>query len=586
VLRRLTADDPRFRTVEFQPGLNILVARSTESSVDTDSRNGLGKSSLVELLHFLLGGQPKPDDLVRCAALRNWTFALELDWPSAPGGRLEVLRSGARPAALHMTQPGIPDLFDEYEVTLQHWQQMIERDLFGLPVDHPGLSGRMMLSFLIRRASNHGFNDPTRSFDRQRDVDATPNLAYLLGLDAGLAAKYKQLSERRTARADLKKASTEPGLFGAVVGTTGDLNGEISVARADIERLAADCASFNVVPRYEDLQGRADEINRSIRDMFNRDFADRRNMETLERAIAASVDPEVAYLPRVYEELGIILPDEVMVRFDQVREFHAAVVRNRRDYLQQDLTTTQAALSGRSAQREELGAELTTIMKQLGEGGALEGLQTLQSALAKRQADLEQLEKRLAVAQALTSTSNEIKAAEVELQRQVTADLTERRTQIDAANSLFLDLVRRMYGSAHTGYLSIQPTASSLKITPKIDSDDSTGINHISTFCFDFTLAILAHRGGRGPDFLVHDSHLFDGVDERQLKLALEAAVELTEREQMQYILTINEDDLDKASDLGFDPDPYIIEPHLTDADPAGGLFGFRFDREKQRTRG
>jgi hypothetical protein len=38
--------------------------------------------------------------------------------------------------------------------------------------------------------------------------------------------------------------------------------------------------------------------------------------------------------------------------------------------------------------------------------------------------------------------------------------------------------------------------------------------------CFDLTVAVLGHRGRRAPDFLVHDSHLFDGVDERQVARA------------------------------------------------------------------
>jgi uncharacterized protein YydD (DUF2326 family) len=347
----------------------------------------------------------------------------------------------------------------------------------------------------------------------------------------------------------------------------------------DIERLAEQAKAFKVVPRYEDLKARADEINRTIRDLLNRDFADRRNLDTLEAALAGSVDPEVKYLQRVYWDLGIVLPGEVEHRFEEVREFHSAVVRNRRIYLEQDLLTTRRALADRTAERERLGVELAATVKQLSEGGALEGLQTLQTALARREAELEQLQKRLKIAHSLQSSENEIKAAESELYRQARNDVDERGHQIDAANRLFLDLTRRMYGSSHKGYLSIEPTINSLKIIPKIDSDDSTGINHVSIFCFDLTLAILAHRGGRGPDFLVHDSHLFDGVDERQLKQALEAAAELTERERMQYILTINEDDLDKAADLGFDPEPYIIRPYLTDAAPEGGLFGFRFDR-------
>ena len=41
-------------------------------------------------------------------------------------------------------------------------------------------------------------------------------------------------------------------------------------------------------------------------------------------------------------------------------------------------------------------------------------------------------------------------------------------------------------------------------------------------FCFDLMLADLATRGGMGPGFLVHDSHLFDGVDERRVAKALQ----------------------------------------------------------------
>ncbi|MFF0387996.1 DUF2326 domain-containing protein [Kitasatospora sp. NPDC004615] len=93
------------------------------------------------------------------------------------------------------------------------------------------------------------------------------------------------------------------------------------------------------------------------------------------------------------------------------------------------------------------------------------------------------------------------------------------------------------------------------------------------------TLAVLAHRDGRAPDFLVHDSHLFDGVDERQLTRALEPAAEVMDRERMQYLVTINEDELAKAESCGFDAGPYVIEPRLTDRYDEGRLFGFRFDR-------
>jgi uncharacterized protein YydD (DUF2326 family) len=44
----------------------------------------------------------------------------------------------------------------------------------------------------------------------------------------------------------------------------------------------------------------------------------------------------------------------------------------------------------------------------------------------------------------------------------------------------------------------------------------------------------------------------------------------------MQYIVTLNTDTLSTAAQRGFNPEPHIRSPRLTD-DEEGGLFGFRF---------
>ncbi len=104
-------------------------------------------------------------------------------------------------------------------------------------------------------------------------------------------------------------------------------------------------------------------------------------------------------------------------------------------------------------------------------------------------------------------------------------------------------------------------------------------------FCFDLTLAVLAHRHGRGPDFLIHDSHLYDGVDERQIAKSPHppVAAQVTAEEGLQYIVTINTDSLGVAAQRGFDPEPYIRSPRLTDEHEAGDLVGFRFKTSTAR---
>jgi uncharacterized protein YydD (DUF2326 family) len=88
----------------------------------------------------------------------------------------------------------------------------------------------------------------------------------------------------------------------------------------------------------------------------------------------------------------------------------------------------------------------------------------------------------------------------------------------------------------------------------------------------------FGQRNGRGPDFLVHDGRIFDGVDQRQVASGLQLAAEVAEAEGLQYIVPINSDVLEKARDCDFDPTPYMLQPELNDGDAKGGLFGFRFD--------
>src|ERR1700722_1087682 len=96
MFRRLSSSLETFKTLEFREGLNILVADKTQSSSDTDTRNGAGKSSLTELLHFLLGGRVDKNSLTMKPQLVDYTFSLELDWPSTDDtGRLNVSRRGA-----------------------------------------------------------------------------------------------------------------------------------------------------------------------------------------------------------------------------------------------------------------------------------------------------------------------------------------------------------------------------------------------------------------------------------------------------------------------------------------------------------
>jgi len=76
----------------------------------------------------------------------------------------------------------------------------------------------------------------------------------------------------------------------------------------------------------------------------------------------------------------------------------------------------------------------------------------------------------------------------------------------------------------------------------------------------------------------VHDSHLFDGVDERQVLTGLEVGETMSNAYGFQLLVTMNSDVLPKMrTERGFDLAPFINTGRLTDATVDGGLFGIRF---------
>jgi uncharacterized protein YydD (DUF2326 family) len=105
----------------------------------------------------------------------------------------------------------------------------------------------------------------------------------------------------------------------------------------------------------------------------------------------------------------------------------------------------------------------------------------------------------------------------------------------------------------------------------------SRGIKNMQIFCFDMMLMRLCASRNMGPGFLIHDSHLFDGVDGRQLISALKVGAETAQELGFQYVVTMNEDDAFKETVAGFNLADHVLPTVLTDAMEDGGLFGFRF---------
>ncbi len=140
----------------------------------------------------------------------------------------------------------------------------------------------------------------------------------------------------------------------------------------------------------------------------------------------------------------------------------------------------------------------------------------------------------------------------------------------------FEELSEALYEAA--GSLTVDATANGPCFEVKIEGHRSKGITNMQIFCFDLMLLELSSRHERSPGFLIHDSHLFDGVDERQIVKALQLGADRAAEHGYQYIVTINSDVLpEDGYRRDFDVNAFVLDTKLTDATATGGLFGLRF---------
>jgi uncharacterized protein YydD (DUF2326 family) len=217
-------------------------------------------------------------------------------------------------------------------------------------------------------------------------------------------------------------------------------------------------------------------------------------------------------------------------------------------------------------------------MNILSSAGALDQFTLLQRECSTAEAAVEVLKRRYETADTLESGQNKLtmeRARLVELLRQ---DHAEEQSTLDHAILLFEDISEELYGAEHGGKLTIRATENGPEVVPHIHGGESKGVGNMQIFCFDMMLMLLCAERKAGPGFLVHDSHLFDGVDERQVGKALALGAALADKHGFQYIVTMNSDAVPREIPLGFSLSRHELPMRLTDATEDGGLFGFRFD--------
>jgi uncharacterized protein YydD (DUF2326 family) len=588
MIHLVTSDLPTFKSLQLRPGLNILLADKSAGATDRQTRNGAGKTSLIELIHFVLGADADKSSIFRSDALAEWTFELSIDIGST---RVTAGRRGAKPSLIAIdgdptswpVQPTLNDNNGSFELENEDWKTVLGTLWFGLPPRRENEERarfeptfRSLIPYFVRRQSAGGFLDPTRNAEKQQPWSQQVSISYLLGLDWTISQKLQGLRSQERMTSELRKAA-KGGDLGALFEKAADLRTKLAVAEARAARLQEQIDTFRVVPEYTSLEREASALTQKLAANADENTVDRELILELRQALDVEAAPAVADLEALYKEAGVVLPGAVTRRYAEVEAFHRTIVANRRSHLTGEIDAAERRIAEREKQQQRHDQRRAEIMAILKAGGALESYNRLAAEGARVEADIRTLKLRLEAAETLESTKADLNLKRAQIAKALKDDIHDRAEFIREAILTFESLSEDLYEKA--GSLTIADSNNGPLFEVNIDAKRSKGINNMQIFCFDMMLAILGKKRGRSPGFLVHDSHLFDGVDERQTARALQLGAQRAKEHGIQYLVTMNSDAIPKEGfDAGFRVDDFILPVRLTDATETGGLFGLRFE--------
>jgi uncharacterized protein YydD (DUF2326 family) len=573
MIRRISSSLASFKTLDFNPGLNVLIAKKEAGATEKQTRNRAGKTSLIEAIHFLTGSTAGKESLFRSDALAKETFRMAFD---LGGETVVVQRSGQRKNQINLEAEHLPN--GRSTLSNSEWLQLLGEKTFRLNEIEQNQSYvptfRSLFAYFVRRQVSGAFTSPEKQATMQQAVDYQVALLFLIGLDWKIAGDWQIVRDREKTLVELRKAAGE-GAFGSIIGKTADLRTELTVAEDRLQKIQAQVASFRVLPQYRELEAEADQLTQRLNGLANANVIDAASIRDLESAMQAEAPPPLSDLEHIYAEAGVALPGLTIKRYGEVQSFHESIIQNRRDYLSGELEAAGQRVEARQQEKQQIDERRATVMSVLQSHGALDQFSRLQGEAARLETEVELLRQRFEAAEQMEGTKNELEIERNRLMLRLRRDFSEQKYRLSEAILAFEETSKRLYESA--GSMTVEPTLNGPAFQFPMQGSRSKGIKNMQIFCFDMMLMHLCAKRGFGPGFLVHDSHLFDGVDGRQVISAMKVGAETAETLGFQYIVTMNEDDAFKEKIEGIDVKRHMLPVVLTDAKDDGGLFGFRF---------
>jgi uncharacterized protein YydD (DUF2326 family) len=571
--------------------LSVIFARITRPKDARRDSHNLGKTTLIAVIDFLLLKDISESNSFLMRHLDKFlefVFFLELLTPD--GGFVTIRRSVETPTRISLKRhdADIADLtltgeddWDHLDVPIETARQLLDSYL-NLSVIAPWQYRQGVSYFLRTQADYHDYFQISK-FQKGRDSQWKPYLAHLLGLNATdierkyeLDATIEELERHKVERqAEVQIEEADFSLFTA----------QLEVKRSEVAALSEQLESFDF-SREEERVNRevVDDVERRISSLNDQIYKHSYDISQMRESLAQKLEFKLDSVKQIYEETATYLPSELLKDYSELVTFNKKLTHERNVLLRQQVKALDEEIAVMRLQLEEFNGRRMEYLRVLRNADTFKKFKALQKILSQHQADIAFMEGQIQRLNKVRDLARQIRAIEVDRQEvinRITTDVETPGSITKQVNVEFHSLVSRVLDLDGKFYVTLNKSSNiefkiDIKLNSKSDtvSSQSEGTSYKKLLCALFDIALLVVMADKAFYHFVYHDGILEGLDTRKRRSLLKLLREITDKYNIQYIMSAIDSDLprdEKDNKIEFTPKEIILQ--LSDQGAKGRLF-------------
>mgnify|MGYP001068397663 CR=1 FL=1 len=563
-------------------GLNIIIGEKKDKS---DEANGVGKTTMVECLSFLLGSEIE-------GYYKNNKVLIEKDiviFLKVLSNEMNIFLG----RHFNSSQKGYILFNKEISYDLSEWKALEDSDYKAfihdeiIGKDITDISFAALREYIIRDEQN-GFIKNSLGIANRSASQQYKALAFLSGLNYDAESEIKKVSKNI-----LKLKDEQNALLSSTNKKVSSLKAEKAKYSSVVKKLEKDIKSINLNKQYnfkaEDYNIYKQELNSIQSEIFKLLHVKKQYEQNINNLKKKSEDIKLlGDIEPFYEQLIGLFPEKIKHNYNEIKEFYDFMVDNRGKYYQDKVDKVNLNLNRLNLKKVELEKDLEESYKLLKNSDLIDDINTIIAEREKLNTSIAEINIQLKNHQRIKELNNDInilKGKKSLLIQRKTDEFNSFSNRIEKLENTFQQLSEIAYETP--GILNIEfdnnvndrkdATTGRVKFECKLPDDRSHGINYMKINMFDLSWFLNAlEREYINLDFLIHDGSYSKPNPSVKAKVLKDIDDRLIKLGKGQYFVTLNKDELHHEDIKHFDENGNLTVKLNRGNNDLNRFFGFK----------